>query len=152
MDVEDRRKIMNRLFAVLAAGALVLASVAPSYARPAGGPQGLAGGQPAPHAASRGGFQGHRAAVPRPQPFVFGRQHLHRGFPGRAFVGVTPFVVGPAFAYGAYGWASAPFEAYEPPVVYSAPPPSYWYYCQSAGGYYPDVPACAEPWVPVPSQ
>src|SRR5205823_14616107 len=129
-------------------GALAFVSAAPSHARAAAGPHGLAGGQPAAHAAGRGGFQGHPAAVPRPQPFVFGRQHLHRGFPGRAFVGVTPFVVGPAFAYG---WASAPVQSYEPPV-YAAPPPSYWYYCQSAGGYYPDVPACAEPWVPVPSQ
>src|SRR6266540_3615962 len=148
MDVGDRRKIMNRLLAVvLAAGALVFVSAAPSHARAAAGPHGLAGGQPAPHGAGRGGFQGHQGAAPS-RPFVFGHQHFHRGGHGRVFVGVTPFVVGPAYAYG---WASAPVEAYEPPV-YTAPPPSYWYYCQSAGGYYPDVPACAEPWVPVPTQ
>ena len=138
---------MNRFLAVvLAAGALVFVSAAPSHARPAAAAHGLAGGQSAAHA-GHGGFQGHHVAVPR-QHFVAGHQQFHRGGYGRVFVGVTPFVVGPAYAYG---WASAPVEPYEPPV-YTAPPPSYWYYCQSAGGYYPDVPACAEPWVPVPTQ
>ena len=28
--------------------------------------------------------------------------------------------------------------------------PAYWYYCDSAGGYYPDVETCPEPWVRVP--
>ena len=142
---------MNRLLAVvLAAGALVFVSAAPSHARAAAGGHGLAGGQPAAHAAGRGGFQGHPGVAPS-RPFVFGHQQFRRGGYGgygRAFVGVTPFVVGPAYAYG---YAAAPVETYEPPV-YTAPPPSYWYYCQSAGGYYPDVPACAEPWVPVPTQ
>ena len=32
----------------------------------------------------------------------------------------------------------------------AALPPSYWYYCESAGGYYPSVPSCPEPWVKVP--
>ena len=32
----------------------------------------------------------------------------------------------------------------------AALPPSYWYYCESAGGYYPDVPSCPERWVQVP--
>ncbi len=62
------------------------------------------------------------------------------------FLGVAPFVVGPAFAYGyAPGYVEAP-PVYAPPTVY------YYYYCPSAGGYYPDVPVCAEPWVPVPVQ
>jgi len=146
---------MNRLLAVvLAAGALVFVSAAPSHARAAAGGHGLAGGQPAAHAAGRGGFQGHPGASPG-RPFVFGHQQFHRGGRefhrgdrGRVFVGVTPFFVGPAYAYG---YAAAPVESYEPPV-YTVPPPPYWYYCQSAGGYYPDVPACAEPWVPVPTQ
>ena len=30
------------------------------------------------------------------------------------------------------------------------PPESYWYYCPSAGAYYPTVPACPEPWIKVP--
>jgi len=32
----------------------------------------------------------------------------------------------------------------------SASSPSYWYYCESAGAYYPSVPTCPEPWVKVP--
>ncbi len=27
----------------------------------------------------------------------------------------------------------------------------YWYYCESARGYYPYVPQCPEPWRPVPA-
>jgi hypothetical protein len=39
-----------------------------------------------------------------------------------------------------------------PPQVSTPPPPSgpYWYYCPSAGGYYPSVPACPEAWIRVP--
>jgi len=36
-----------------------------------------------------------------------------------------------------------------PPVV-GAPAPRYWYYCESAGGYYPYVPACPSGWRAVP--
>jgi len=31
------------------------------------------------------------------------------------------------------------------------PPPQSWYYCESARGYYPYVPACAEGWRAVPA-
>lgn len=30
------------------------------------------------------------------------------------------------------------------------PQPGYWYYCETARRYYPDVPACASGWLPVP--
>jgi hypothetical protein len=30
------------------------------------------------------------------------------------------------------------------------PAQSYWYYCSSAGAYYPTVPTCPEPWTKVP--
>ncbi|MGH7344237.1 MAG: DUF3300 domain-containing protein [Candidatus Rokuibacteriota bacterium] len=30
------------------------------------------------------------------------------------------------------------------------PPQSYWYYCPSAGAYYPTAPSCPEPWIKVP--
>jgi uncharacterized protein DUF3300 len=30
------------------------------------------------------------------------------------------------------------------------PPESYWYYCASAGTYYPTAPTCPEPWIKVP--
>ena len=52
---------------------------------------------------------------------------------------------------------SAPPVVYPPPVVvappvYAAPPPAYWYYCRSHGAYYPNTPACPEPWVSVPAR
>lgn len=51
-----------------------------------------------------------------------------------------------------------------PPVYYSPPPPpvyieqpqpqpqAYWYYCPSAGAYYPHVQSCAEDWQRVAPQ
>ena len=63
---------------------------------------------------------------------------------------MAPFVVGGAIAYGAPYYYD-PGYAYPAPT-YSEPAPSYWYYCQSAGAYYPDVLSCPEPWVPVPAQ
>jgi hypothetical protein len=150
---------MNRIVAAaLVVGALVFVAAGPSQARPAGHQQGSGGGRSAGghsggHVAGQRAFRGHPAVVaPRPHVFAghreFRHREFHRGGHARVFVGVTPFVVGPAYAYG---WAPAPVEPYAPPA-YAAPPPSYWYYCPSAGAYYPDVPACPEPWVPVPSQ
>src|SRR5439155_607904 len=37
-----------------------------------------------------------------------------------------------------------------PPAHVQPPQPGYWYYCPSAGAYYPAVGSCPEPWVPVP--
>ena len=60
----------------------------------------------------------------------------------------------PAYAPPVYAAPpSAPAAAYAPPV-YAAPPPprpapAYWYYCQSAGRYYPHVSACPVGWVTV---
>jgi hypothetical protein len=73
---------------------------------------------------------------------------FRRGGHAGVFVGVAPLVIGPAYVYGG---AYDPGYAYSPPV-YSEPAPSYWYFCPSVGGYYPDVPACPEPWVPVLAQ
>jgi hypothetical protein len=96
-----------------------------------------------------------------------GRRHWHGG--PRVFVG---FGVGPAWWYG----PSYPYWYYPPPYVYAPPstvviqqapvyveqqptppaesapsaPQQYWYYCAPAGGYYPSVPTCAEPWIKVP--
>jgi len=62
----------------------------------------------------------------------------HRGFRRdhvRIFVAPlffpAPVFLAPAFAYA---------------------PRAYWYYCPSYGAYYPYVPSCPEPWVPVLSQ
>jgi hypothetical protein len=79
--------------------------------------------------------------------------------------------IGSAFWWGARpGWWGPRPVYVQPPPVYVAPPrvivaeqpvyvqrepaaalpPSYWYYCESAGGYYPDVPSCPERWLQVP--
>ena len=70
-------------------------------------------------------------------------------------------------AYPAYGYYPpayypyAPYAAWPAPVVRQEPqvyierqsssPPGYWYYCKSAGEYYPGVPSCPEPWIKVPA-
>lgn len=78
---------------------------------------------------------------------------------GRVFIGVGPgFWWGPPYPYY---WYPPPYypSVIEPPqpqvYVQQAPappsaPPGDWYYCQSAGGYYPQVQSCPEPWVRVP--
>ncbi|HME73768.1 MAG TPA: hypothetical protein VKM54_28480 [Myxococcota bacterium] len=84
------------------------------------------------------------------------------GFHGHGFRG--PVVFGPGFWWGSayprswyypppyYGYDYAPPVIVQPPPEYVEPPPqSYWYYCQSAGAYYPDVQNCPEPWVAVPT-
>ena len=95
-----------------------------------------------------GGFSGHHAArFERDRGRVEHHERFagHRGFHGRVFIGAAPFVIGgPTYAYDAYA------SAYPPPVY--TPAPSTWYFCQSAGAYYPNVTTCAEGWVPVPAQ
>ena len=50
-------------------------------------------------------------------------------------------------------------DPYTPPVVVAPqttapaqPSTQFWYYCDSAKGYYPYVPSCPEAWRPVPAQ
>ena len=154
---------MKRMISIALVIGLVFASAGVSQARDNGrhghggahfqgrpamqGHQGFAARPgPSTHAgfAARPGFPAHRGFV---RPGFAPHRHFSRG---GVFVGVAPFVVGGAIAYGAPYYYD-PGYAYSEPA-YSAPAPSYWYYCQSAGGYYPDVPSCAEPWVPVPAQ
>ncbi len=73
------------------------------------------------------GFRGAPAGHPEDREF-------HRDVHGRVFIGVDPWLY----------WAA-------PPAYVYAPVPYYWYYCSSAGAYYPYVMSCAEPWVPVPA-
>jgi hypothetical protein len=84
--------------------------------------------------------------------------HGHGYYRPRVYIGL-----GPAFWWGPGAAWYGPPPAYvyprrvivEQPAVYiqreptPEPPPSYWYYCESAGGYYPSVPSCPEPWVKV---
>ena len=79
---------------------------------------------------------------------------------GRVFIGVG---VEPGFWWGPpypYYWYPPPYY-YLPPVVVQPPqvyvqqapppaPPSDWYYCKSAGEYYPQTQNCPEPWIRVP--
>lgn len=101
------------------------------------------------------------------------RSGFHRGGSVRArvFVGVGPGWWGPGYwgpgYWGPpYGYYPPPYYVTPPPVVIQqppvyveqpappapaqpAPPTAYWYYCSSAGAYYPSVGTCPEPWVKV---
>jgi hypothetical protein len=91
------------------------------------------------------------------------RHHHHARFS----VGFGPSVWWTPYPYWYYApppyavYAPPPVVVQEPPVYIqqeTAPPPAppaaaepqYWYYCESAKGYYPTVPSCAEAWVKVP--
>ena len=93
------------------------------------------------------------------------RDHHHHGgghWSGGVVIGV-PWGWGPGYGYGPpypYGYGY-PWP-YERRVIIerervprteipSGPPPAaYWYYCDSAGAYYPWVDSCPEPWREVP--
>jgi hypothetical protein len=92
-----------------------------------------------------GGF--HRGGHPfHPGHFHHGGCCVFGGFAAGVFTGA---VLGSAFA-PVYAYPS-PISAYPAPV-YAPPPTTYWYFCRSLGVYYPYVPSCPEPWVPVPAQ
>ncbi len=112
----------------IAALAIVLSVTLPSQARGAGGP-GFGGGHPS-GAAGHGGFDGHHGA------------DGHPGFDGHHF-DHHRFGFAPGFPF--YGY----YPYYPPENGYQAP--AYWYYCPSAGAYYPYVQSCPEAWEPVPA-
>jgi hypothetical protein len=84
----------------------------------------------------------------------------HRGGWGWGWWGPRVVVgVAPPYWYGAPPYPYAypyppPVVVREAPEVYverpSPPVEGYWYYCESAEGYYPKVPSCPEPWIKVP--
>ena len=150
------KHMKHKLVSVLGLVALLVGSVGVAAAAPAHGGHGAGafhGAAPAHTApAFRGGaavhagrpaFHGNSGAFHHDGRFHDG--HFHHG--GRVFVGV-----GPVFPW----WDPYPVYVAPPPVVdappvYVQPAPSgYWYYCPSAGAYYPNVSSCPEPWVPVP--
>ena len=107
----------------------------------AAGPTDASGRGGGGHHGSWGGHHGHRG-------------HHHHGFHGR---GRAPVIVGfgSAFWWG-YPWGySYPYPYPSTVVVEPAPAyseqvaPHFWYYCHSAGAYYPYVHACPEGWVRV---
>jgi hypothetical protein len=94
--------------------------------------------------------------------FARGRGHGWRHGHGYARAGVG-VVIGAPF------WNPWYYPAYYPPVIIKRRPPpvyieqsppvesrsqtgyaGYWYYCQSPGGYYPEVRECPKGWVKVP--
>ena len=67
------------------------------------------------------------------------------------------------YAYNPYypGYPYYPYYGYPPPYAYPPREPSpsfsnmpapqqYWYYCDAAKSYYPNVPTCPTGWRPVP--
>jgi hypothetical protein len=101
---------------------------------------------PRPHALPRaaghpGAFEAHRGVASRHE--VGRDRDFDRREHDRVFV-----ATGPAFFWG----SAYPYLWDVPAVpVYAPPPPSYWYYCPSAGAYYPYVSSCPEAWLPVPA-
>jgi hypothetical protein len=96
-----------------------------------------------------GGF--HRGHPFHPGHFHHGRCCFFGGFAAGVFTGaVLGAAFAPVYAYPAPVYAY-PASVYAAPT-YGPPPPAYWYYCRSAGAYYPYVPSCPEPWVPVLAQ
>jgi hypothetical protein len=87
-----------------------------------------------------------------------GRHHHHR-HGARVFLGIGPaWGLYPGYwhyyprHYHSYPYVYRRVVIEEPPVYVerqSAPEAGYWYYCESAGEYYPQVPRCPEPWVKV---
>jgi len=97
----------------------------------------------------------------------------HYGGGTRVVIGVgAPFWWGPRWWGAPYGYPGrawyagpvwpppGPYCAGPPTAVVVQPPPIYverplptpdawWYYCPSAGDYYPNVPTCPQPWVRV---
>jgi hypothetical protein len=85
--------------------------------------------------------------------------HAHRR--GGGFIGVGPY-----WGPHPYYWYPPPYYVYRPPTVVVEQPPvyverppapaasatRYWYYCDSAKGYYPTVPSCPEEWIKVPER
>ena len=118
---------------------------APGGGRPGGGAPGGAPGGGRPGGGASGG-----SPHPRPYPPGGGAEHPrppsdHRfegrhDFHPRPWIGVRPWVGFDPF------WPGYAYPA--PPPVYVVPP-TYWYYCASAGAYYPDVQICPEGWVTV---
>lgn len=112
---------MKRLPAIILMVGVIVLAVAASSY--AASRRGFSGGRPGPSGHPGGHFVHH--------PRFEGHRHFRHD---RVFVApffAAPFVVAPAFLY--------------------APPPVYWYYCPSYGAYYPYVPSCPEPWVPIPA-
>ena len=87
---------------------------------------------------------------------------VHSG--GGGWHGGTRVVIGGGLGWWGPGWWGVPYPYYAAPPVVVEPPPTeyiqapappaqdYWYYCQSAGMYYPYVKECPGGWMQVVPQ
>jgi hypothetical protein len=111
-----------------------------------------------------GGFHGSfHAAVPGGEHGRGGERWGARGWDrgrfydgrrwGEGWHGGNRWGWGPGYRYGnRFGWWLGGAWIGYPALPYAGyPVPENYYYCQSAGGYYPDVPACAEGWMTIPT-
>jgi hypothetical protein len=138
---------MKKLAALALVVALLVVTAVPGLAWADRG-FGHRGGFGHPGFRGHGGF--HRGFGPR---FVH-----HHGFRSHVFIGVGPAFY-PYYYYPPpyYVYTPPPVVVQEPPVYVQQPaqaapaqPEAYWYYCQSAKAYYPNVQSCGEPWIKVP--
>jgi len=113
----------------------------PPGIRATSAPHGGPGLPSHPGGAGPGHPPGPPGHFPRPPGHFPGHPPgIHGGVPGRGYVGVWP-----GWPWYWWGWG------YPGPIYAPPPAPAYWYYCPAYGDYYPNVPSCPEPWVPVPA-
>jgi len=150
--------MMRRVLLVLL-GVLVLAALpSPAEASGRSGHHGRGGHSYSGGHSDRGGHS-YRGGYSYRGGHAYYGGHGYRHAGHYAFW-LAPFGWGPGW-YGAYAY---PYRyPYRPPtrlvveerVVYVERPPSaapaenWWYYCESAADYYPDVASCPESWVKV---
>ena len=88
-----------------------------------------------------------------------GYRRGHRGHHGNYYsFWLAPFAWGSRWypAYYGYAYRQQPTVVVEERVVYverptsAAPAENWWYYCESAAAYYPEVDSCPENWLKVP--
>jgi ABC-type Zn2+ transport system substrate-binding protein/surface adhesin len=123
------RKAMSGLAVMVMVAVLVATAPSLAWAR-----SGHHGGK-SHHGVSRhhgGGSRHHHHHRFHHHGFHHHRFHHHRGFVGSSILFAAPLYY--------------PSYLYSPPVSIHE---GYWYYCQSAGAYYPYVQTCSEPWIPV---
>ncbi len=140
--------------AILAVTVLVLGPALPSEAASSGHYRG------APSSGfSRGGaVSGYHHGAPS-SGYYHGAA-WHGGYHGGGGHGHFGVVIGAPFWGWGWGWGpwGYPYGYYNPPVVVEQQAPvyvqpeaqtQYWYYCQSAQGYYPYVQQCPGGWMQV---
>lgn len=144
---------MRLLKIMLVSSAVLLGTTASGYALAGGGHFGgshFRGGFVGGSHVGAGRFVGGHVG---PGRFVGGRHFGASRFVDGRVIHFAPrfrrhFVVVPRTRFAII--ASVPLfvpRYYYPPHAYPAPmAPSYWYYCASAGAYYPYVQACPEGW------